>query len=110
MICSRNQVPKPGSNIPYLVPNLGDYYQFSTTIIQNTTNFGLYLHLFMMSYSIVALIAVHEEHGHHYATHNQIICLLHCQLFHQWSVVTDTVQNAHYSKGTLLLVDDLLPT
>jgi len=45
VICSRNLVPGPVSKI-----------RFSTVILQNTTNFGLYLHLFTMLNSIVALV------------------------------------------------------
>jgi len=42
---------------------------------------------------------------------NQIMSHLHCQLFRQWYIaVTDTVLNVHHSGGTLVLVDDLLPT
>ena len=62
VICSRNRVPRPGSKILYPVPNPGNYYPNR----KNITNFGLYLHLFTMLNSIVALtylrLHIHKLH------------------------------------------------
>jgi len=66
VICSWNRVPGPRSKIPYPVPNLGNYYPVFHLIIQNTTTFGLYLHLFTTLNSIVALmyfrLHIHKLH------------------------------------------------
>jgi len=41
---------------PDPVPNPGNYYPFSTAIVQNITSFVLYLHLFTTLNSVVALM------------------------------------------------------
>jgi len=68
VICSRNWVPGPD-----LVPKFIIRFQiwvittrFSTAVLQNTTTFGLYLHLFTTLNSIVALmyfrLHIHKLH------------------------------------------------
>ena len=44
MICSRNRVPKPGSKIPYSVPNLGNYYP---VFYRNRTKYHKFLPVFL---------------------------------------------------------------
>jgi len=61
VICSRNWVPRPGSKLPYLVPNPGTW--ISTMIVQNTTNFGLYLRLLTTLNAIVVLIVLSTSHS-----------------------------------------------
>jgi len=56
VICSQNRVPATSSKITDPVQIRVITTRFSTVIVQNTTNFVLYLHLFTMLNSIVALV------------------------------------------------------